>query len=143
MSTIYMCTNQREDPLFEEIFEEVSWELCMEAASMAVTDISMSVYSDVDKPELTKRAKTVEEAVELLMLTENGEIRISGFWKAGGKRGDIELVYVKLLSPSATTTFIVRYINESIRLKIAKELMRIKNPDVELLDGPPGNIDPA
>ena len=76
-----MCTNQREDPSFEEIFEEVSWELCMEAASMAVTDLTMSVYSDVDKPELTKRAKTVEEAVELLMLTENGEIRISGFWK--------------------------------------------------------------
>ena len=141
MSLTFMCTNQNEDPSFEEIFEEVSWELCMEAASMAVTDLSMSVYSDVDKPELTKRAKTVEEAVELLMRTENGGIRISGFWKAGGKRGDIELVYVKLLSPSATTTFIVRYINESIRLKIAKELMRIKNPDVELLDGPPGNQD--
>ena len=143
MSTIYMCTNQREDPSFEEIFEEVSWELCMEAASMAVTDLSMFVYGDVEKSETTKRAKNLEEAVEWLMLSENGGVRISGTWKAGGKRGDLELVYVKLLSPTATPTFVVRYLNESIRLKIAKELMRIKNPDVELLDGPSGNIDPA
>ena len=131
-----MCTNQREDPSFEEIFEEVSWELCMEAASMAVTDLSMLVYEDVEKPEVTKRAKTIEEAVELLMQTENGGIKITGTWKAGGKRGELELVYVKLLSPSATQTFISRFLNESMRLKIAKELMRIKNPDVELLDGP-------
>jgi len=134
-----MCTNQREDPSFEEIFEEVSWELCMEAASMAVTDVSIFVYSDVDKPETTKRAKTVEEAVEWLMHTQNGGLRITGTWKAGGKRGDLELVYVKLLSPTATPTFVVRYLNESIKLKIAKDLMRIKNPDVELLDGPDGN----
>jgi hypothetical protein len=131
-----MCTNQREDPSFEEVFEEVSWELCIEAASMATTDLTLLVYSDVDKPDVTKRVKTIEEAVELLMLTENGGIQITGTWKAGGKRGELELVYVKLLSPSATQTFIVRFLNESIRLKIAKEIMRIKNPDVELLDGP-------
>jgi len=139
-----MCTtNQREDPSFEEIFEEVSWELCMEAASMAVTDLSMFVYSDVEKPEATKRAKNLEEAVELLMQTENGGVRITGTWKAGGKRGDLEFVYVKVFSPTATPTFVGRFLNESIRLKIAKELMRIKNPDVELLDGPPGNSDPS
>jgi hypothetical protein len=131
-----MCTNQNEDPSFEEIFEEVSWELCMEAASMATTDVSILVYSDVENPEGSKRAKSLDEAVECLMLTENGGIKISGTWRAGGKRGELELVYVKLLSPTATETFIVRFLNESMRLKIAKELMRIKNPDVELLDGP-------
>jgi len=139
-STIYMRTNQREDPSFEEIFEEVSWELCMEAASMAVTDLSMFVCSNVVNPETAKRAKNLEEAVEWLMLTENGGIRITGTWKAGGKRGDLQLDYLKLLSPTATPTFVIRYLNESIRLKIAKELMRIKNPDVELLDGPEDNL---
>jgi hypothetical protein len=136
-----MCTTQNEDPSFEEIFEEVSWELCMEAASMAVMDLSMLIYSDVEKSAATKKAKTLEEAVELLMETENGGIRISGTWKAGGKRGELDLVYVRLLSPTATQIFVVRFLNETIRLKIAKELMRIKNPDVELLDGPSGNLD--
>lgn len=131
-----MCTDQREDPSFEEIFEEVSWELCKEAASMAVTDLSIVVITDVEKPEATNRVKTVEEAADGLMLTENGGVRINGTWKAGGKRGELELVYLKLLSPSATHTFVVRFLNESIRLKIAKDLMRIKNPDVELLDSP-------
>ena len=111
----------------------------MEAASMAITDLTILVCSDVEKPEASKRAKTLEEAVEWLMLTENGGIRITGSWKAGGKRGELELVYLRLLSPTATLTFVIRYLNESIRLKIAKELMRIKNPDVELLDGPEGN----
>jgi hypothetical protein len=131
-----MCTNQNGDPSFEEIFEEVSWELCMEAASMATTDVSIFVYNDVENSEEAKRVKTLDEAVECLMLTENGGIKISGTWRAGGKRGELELVYVKLLSPTATETFIIRFLNETMRLKIAKELMRIKNPDVELLDGP-------
>jgi len=131
-----MCTNQREDPSFEEIFEEVSWELCMEAAAMAITDLSILVYTDVEKAETNKRAKTIEEAVDWLMLTENGGVSIKGTWRAGGKRGELELVYVKVFSPTATPVFVVRFLNESIRLKIAKELMRIKNPDVELLDGP-------
>ena len=138
-STIFMCSNQRENPSFEEIFEEVSWELCMEAASMAVTDLSLLVYDDVENTESTRRAKTVDEAAEWLMRTNNGGIRVTGTWKAGGKRGELELVYVKLLSPTATYTFVVRFLNESIRLKIAKDLMRLKNPDVELLDGPSGN----
>jgi len=138
-----MCTNKREEPSFEEIFEEVSWELCMEAATMATTDFSFSVCCDVDKPEQAKRAKTLEEGVEQLMLSQNGGLRIAGTWRAGGKRGELEFTYVRLLSPTATSTFVVRFLNESIRLKIAKELMRIKNPDVELLDGPPGNSDPS
>jgi hypothetical protein len=131
-----MPSDQREEPSFEEIFEEVSWELCVEAASMAVTDLSFVVVCDVGKPETERRAKTLEEGVELLLMTNNGSLRISGSWKAGGKRGEIQLLYGKLLSPTATQTFIVRYLNESIRLKIAKKLMRIKNPHVELLDTP-------
>src|SRR5690349_20199025 len=136
MTKEVLSTDLMEDLSFEEIFEEVSWELCMEAASIAVTDLSILVHADIEHPESTRRAKPVEEAVELLMLKENGGVRITDTWKAGGKRGDLKLVYIKLLSPSATCTFIVRFLNESIRLKIAKELMRIKNPDVELLDSP-------
>jgi len=108
---------------------------------MAVTDLSIMVCNNFETLESPKRAKSIDEAVERLMLTKNGGVRISGSWKAGGKRGNIELVYLRLLSPTATPTFVVRFLNESIRLKIAKELMRIKNPDVELLDGPPGNQD--
>src|SRR4030095_4476751 len=129
-----------EDVSFEEIFEEVSWELCMQAASMAMTDFSIIVYNDVDKPDKPKRAKTLEDAVDQLMLTRNGGVQISGTWRAGGKRGDMELVYVKLLSPTATKTFVLRFLEESIRLKIAKELMHLKNPDVELLGGSPGTL---
>jgi hypothetical protein len=143
MLPIYMCANQREDPSFEEIFEEVSWELCIEAASMAVTDLSIMVCNDFGTLDSPKRAKSIEEAVEWLMETKNGGVRILGTWKAGGKRGKIELIYLRLLSPTATSTFVVRYLNESIRLKIAKELMRIKNPDVELLDVPQGSPDPS
>ena len=106
---------------------------------MATTDFAFTVCSDAEKPEQAKRKKTLEEGVEQLMLTQNGGLRITGAWKAGGKRGELEFVYVRLLSPTATSTFVLRFIKESIRLKIAKELMRIKNPDVELLDGPPGN----
>src|SRR5690242_20411929 len=102
MSTDLMCSNKQQDPSFEEIFEEVSWELCMEAASMAVVDLSISVFSDAEKPEVTNKANTLEDAVEMLMQTENGGIRIAGTWKAGGKRGELDLVYVRLLSPTAT-----------------------------------------
>ena len=105
-----------------------------EAASMAVTDLSINVYNDIEKPDATRRAKTLEEAIEWLMLTDNGGVQITGTWKAGGRRGELELVYVKLLSPSATQAFIVRFLNESIKLRIAKELMHLKNPHVELLD---------
>jgi hypothetical protein len=111
---------------FEEVFAEVSWELCMEAASMAVTDLSMLVYNDIENPEAVKRTTVIEEAVGLLMLTSNGGIQITGTWKAGGRRGELELAYVKLLSPSATQSFIVRFLNESVRLRIAKELMSKK-----------------
>ena len=122
-----------ENESFEEIFEEVSWELCVEAASMAVTDLTILVYNDIENPEVAKRTKTIEEAVGWLMLTANGGVQITGTWKAGGRRGELELTYVKLLSPSATQTFIVRFLNESIKLRIAKELMAQKNPDIEIL----------
>jgi hypothetical protein len=108
----------------------------MEAATMAVTDLSIMVCNNFETLESPKQANSIEEAVELLMSTENGGIRITGTWKAGGRRGNIQLAYLRLLSPTATPTFVVRFLNESIRLKIAKDLMRIKNPDVELLDGP-------
>lgn len=125
-----------EDLAFEEIFEEVSWELCMEAASMATTVLSIDVYTDIEKPDILKRAKSLDEGVEELRRTEGGGLKITGNWKAGGKRGDLEIVYAKLLSPTATHGFIVRYLNESIQLDIAKQLMRMKNPNVES-SGPP------
>lgn len=130
-----MCTNPTDNASFEEIFEEVSWELCREAASMAVTDFSYVICANIERPDVeARRAKTLEEGVEMLMQTQNGGLRIAGTWKAGGKRGDLTLTYVRLLSPTAANTFIVRFLDESIRLKIAKELMRIKIPDVDLPD---------
>lgn len=101
---------------------------------MAMSDLMFSVHSDMEIPDAVTRAKDLDEAVSLLMETDNGGIQITGTWRAGGKRGHLELVYVRLLSPTATHTFVLRFLKESIRLHIAKELMRLKHPDIESPD---------
>ena len=50
ISVIHMGINKREDPSFEEIFEEVSWELCMEAATMANGQVAHALFGSLQHP---------------------------------------------------------------------------------------------
>jgi len=108
--------------------EELSWERCLDLATAAITDLSIHVYRDIERTEVVKLLTKLEDAVEYLMATKSGCLRISGSWQAGSRYGELELDYVKLLSPTATDVFILRYLKESVRLQIAKELMLLNNP---------------
>jgi hypothetical protein len=124
-----------EDPSFENVCKQILWELCIDAATKGKTKFSILLYKNLEDPKTQVPMATLEAAAEELVLTENGAIRIHGDWIAGGRRGNLDIVYVKQFSPTATPFYIVRLLHELIRLKIARGLDKLGSPTVDFVDG--------
>jgi hypothetical protein len=119
---------------FENAYRQVAWELCVEAAALATTNLEIFVYEDSDNSHKATRVRTLEAASVKLVASNLGGIRIHGTWKAGGKSGKLDVIDVHL-SPTATETFLVRFVEEAIRLQIAKKLYGMGSSPVDSVDG--------
>jgi hypothetical protein len=118
---------------FEDVYRQVTWELCVEAASIALTDLVILVYEDGENPHNATRSRTTEAAIKKLVAAGNGGLRISGTWKAGGKKGELDAIDIQL-TPTATEVYLERFVQESIRLQIAKQLHSMGTSPLDLGD---------
>jgi len=120
---------------FDQVNRQILWELSKQAAAKAKTDLTILIYQDdADAPEAGVSVGTLEAAADQLMLTKNGAIRIRGEWNAGGRSGGIDIVYVKQFSPTAAPVYIVRFLNELVRLRIAKDLDELGSPTLDFVE---------
>ena len=126
-----------EKPSFDAVYNQVAWELCVAAASKAKTELSFLFFADREAPFRTVPIPTFDAAAEQLAANRTGGVRIIGRWMAGGKQGTLDFVCDKSFSPTVTEVFIVRLLEEMVRMQIAKELFSRGSPTIESLEEDP------
>ncbi|HKP70616.1 MAG TPA: hypothetical protein VJV05_15120 [Pyrinomonadaceae bacterium] len=120
---------------FDSVYNQVAWELCVEAAAKAKTELAFSFFADKQAAHRATPVPNVQTAAEKLIAHGDGGIRISGSWLAGGKQGILDLICDERFAPTITETYIVRLIEDRIRMQIAKKLFARGAPSMESLEG--------
>lgn len=120
---------------FEDVYRQVTWELCVDAASKATANLEIFVYNDPGHSGVVKRTRTLEAAAARLIGVNNGGLSVHGSWTAAGIHGKPGVVDIQF-SPTASETYIVRFVQETIRLQIAKQLHSLGTSPLDLPDSP-------
>lgn len=124
-----------EKPSFDAVYNQVAWELCAEAAAKAKMELAFSFFADSEAPHNAIPVPNLQTAVDKLIENRDGGIRILGTWTAGGKQGTLDIMCDEQLAPTVTDTYVVRFIEDMIRMEIAKKLFARGAPSVESLEG--------
>ena len=109
-------------PSFDAVYNQVAWELCVEAAAKAKTDLAFSFFADGEAANRAIRVLSIQVAAEKLIANHDGGIHILGSWIAGGKQGTLDIVCDERFAPTVTETYVVRFIEEMIQMQIARKL---------------------
>ena len=123
------------NPSFDAVYNQVAWELCVDAAAKAKTELAFSFFADPEAPYRAIPVLNVQVAAEKLIANGDGGIRILGSWMAGGKQGTLDIICHEQFAPTVTDTYLVRFIEEMIRMDIAKKLFSRGSPTIESLEG--------
>ena len=123
-----------EKPSFDSIYNQVAWELSVEAAAKAKTEFTVSFFADRESPHEAIPMVNIQTAAEKLVPTPNGGVRILGSWIAGGKQGTLDVVCAERFVPTVTPVYVVRFLQEMIRMQIAKKLFARGAPSIESLE---------
>ena len=118
---------------FDAVYNQVAWELCVEAASKAKTELTLCYFAKEAGQEAIPVAN-VQKAAETLISNPDGRITVTGSWIAGGRQGDLDLVCDEQFAPTVTDTYVIRFIEDRIRMQIAKKLFARGAPSIESLD---------
>ena len=118
---------------FDAVYNQVAWELCVEAASKAKTELTLRYFAKEAGQEAIPVAN-VQKAAEMLVSNPDGSIRVTGSWIAGGRQGDLDLVCDEQFAPTVTETYVIRFIEDRIRMQIARKLFARGAPSIESLD---------
>lgn len=124
-----------EKPSFDAVYNQVAWELCVEAAAKAKTELAFSFFADRAAPYKAIPVANVQVAAAKFIENRDGGIRILGTWIAGGKQGTLDIMCDEQFAPTVTDTYVVRFIEDMIRMEIAKKLFARGAPSVESLSG--------
>ena len=122
-----------EESSFEDVYQEIAWELCVEAAAKAKTDLTFSVFTDRSAPHKTAPVPSLDDASAKLAASPNGGMQVRGSWIAGGRQGNFEFVCDEQFSPTVTATYISRFIEDRIRLEITRRLFHRGSPTVDFV----------
>ena len=126
-------TDNMEDSSFEDVYQQIAWELCVEAAAKAKTDLTFSVFTDRTAPQKTVSVQSLDDASSKLAASRNGGVKVRGSWMAGGRQGNIEFVCDEQFSPTVTATYISRFIEDRIRLEITRRLFHRGSPTIDFV----------
>ena len=123
-----------EKPSFDSVYNQVAWELSVEAAAKAKTGLTFSFFEDRESLSKAVHVPDIQTAVEKLIANPDGGVRILGNWIAGGKQGNLDIVCDERFAPTVTPVYIARFLQEMIRMRIAKELFARGAPTIESLE---------
>ena len=123
-----------EKPSFDSIYNQVAWELSVEAAAKAKTELAVSFFPDRESPDKSIPLVDIQTAAEKLVTSQNGGVRILGSWIAGGKQGSLDVVCNEQFAPTVTPVYIVRFLQDLIHMQIAKKLFARGAPTIESLE---------
>ena len=120
---------------FEDVYQEIAWELCIDAAGKAKTDLTFLVFTERTGPDKGSHAPTLEAASEKLAASRNaGGVRVRGGWMAGGRQGNLDVICDERFSPTVTPQYISRVIGDMVRLRIAKDLFHRGSPTIDFVE---------
>ena len=120
---------------FDAVYNQVAWELSVEAASKAKTELAISFFADREFPYEAVPVVNIQTAAEKLIANPNGGVRVLGTWTAGGKQGTLDIVCDERFAPTVTPVYVVRFLQEMIRMHIAKKLFARGAPSMDYLEG--------
>ncbi len=119
---------------FDSIYNQVAWELSVEAAAKAKTELAVSFFADRESPHKSIPMANIQTAAEKLIASQDGGVRILGSWIAGGKQGTLDVLCNERFAPTVTPVYIVRFLQDLIRMQIAKKLFARGAPTIESLE---------
>ena len=124
-----------EKPSFDAVYNQVAWELCVEAAAKAKAELAFSFHADREAPYKATPVANIQAAADKLIENRDGGIRILGTWIAGGRQGTLDIICHEQFAPTVTDTYVIRFIEDMVRMQIAKKLFQRGSPTVESLEG--------
>ena len=130
----HLAAKNMEKPSFDSIYNQVAWELSVEAAAKAKIEIAISFFADRESPHQSVPVVNLQTAAEKLIANENSGLRILGSWIAGGKQGTLDIVCDERFAPTVTPMYVVRFLQEMIRMQIARKLFARGAPTIESLE---------